>query len=465
MSRKRRKIIQVVSVLILILLFGQIHVSAGSLAVGKEGMTEEGRDSGVKDPLENLTLYATSAVLMDADSGRVLYEKNGFTGMAMASTTKIMTCIVALENCSLDEEVAVSAYASSMPKVKLYVRQGETYTLRDLLYSLMLESHNDSAVVIAEHIGRGMLSQELQKKSASQCTVEESKQAVAAFAEMMNQKAHDIGCFDTWFITPNGLDATQTFYMDDGSEVVKEHSTTAADLAAIMAYCIKSSPKKDMFLEITRTPAYGFSANNRSFSCVNHNAFLTMMEGALSGKTGFTNKAGYCYVSALERDNRTFTVALLACGWPNHKTYKWSDTRTLMEYGLSHYEYHFFDELMIDTARFQPVMVAGGCTRRLGDTAYVDVELMQGLEEGALNREGEDVTDGLLLREDEQFSLRYVLPDALEAPVAAGTVVGRVEYLLEDTVLKTVPVVTGANVEKIDLIWCLQQIWKRYIFL
>ncbi len=470
MSWNRGKGRLVVSVLMLTMLLWQGRVVAGSLDASDVNVPTENSDEGyegkeVRDvplPLENLTLYATSAALMDADSGRVLYEKNGFTGMAMASTTKIMTCIVALENCSPDAEVTVSAYASSMPKVKLYVRQGETYRLKDLLYSLMLESHNDSAVVIAEHIGRGLLTEEMQKKSPAQYTVEESKQAVAAFANMMNQKARDIGCFDTWFITPNGLDATQTFYMDDGSEVVKEHSTTAADLAAIMAYCIKTSPKKDMFLEITRTQAYSFSANNRSFSCVNHNAFLTMMDGALSGKTGFTNKAGYCYVGALERDNRTFTVALLACGWPNHKTYKWSDTKTLMEYGLSHYEYHFFDELTIDTGRIRPVLVAEGCTERLGDTAYVDVELMQILDK---SREGEGGTEGLLLREDEQFALRYVLPDVLEAPVAAGTVVGKVEYLLEDMVMKTVPVVTKSDVDKIDVVWCFQQIWKRYIFL
>ena len=101
----------------------------------------------------NLNLYAKSAVLMDADSGRILYEKDGHTHMPNASTTKILTCILAIENGNLDDEVKVSSYAASMPKVRLGVTTEDTFYLKDLLFSLMLESHNDSAVAIAEHIG------------------------------------------------------------------------------------------------------------------------------------------------------------------------------------------------------------------------------------------------------------------------------------------------------------------------
>ncbi len=458
MSRKCGKLRTLLSLLILSVFFLKSQaIMAGNLEKNDENRSVEKKDWEVPKPLEDLSLYATSAVLMDADSGRVLFEKNGFSKMAMASTTKIMTCIVALENCDPDEEVTVSAYAASMPKVKLYVKQGETYLLRNLLYSLMLESHNDSAVVIAEHIGRKLLSEEMKNKSPAQCTVEESKQAVLAFAGMMNQKALTIGCENTWFITPNGLDATQTFYGNDGSQVQKEHTTTARDLAAIMAYCIQDSQKKNEFLEITRTPSYSFGANGRTFSCVNHNSFLTMMDGALSGKTGFTNKAGYCYVGALQRGNRTFTVALLACGWPGHKTYKWSDTRALMEYGLAHYEYHSFDELVIDSEKFQPVMVHEGCTERLGDTAYVEITLAK--ERESQGAEG----DGLLLREDEQFELRYSLPHSLEAPLEKGTQVGEVSYLLEGRVLQTIPVVTKSRVEKRDFEWCVQQVIERFL--
>ena len=255
-------------------------------------------------------LYAQSAVLMDADSGRVLFEKNGMEQRPMASTTKILTCILVLEKAGLGETAEVSRNAASQPKVHLGVRAGEKYYVQDLLYSLMLESHNDAAVILAEHVGGSL----------------------EGFAALMNEKAKEIGCADSHFITPNGLDAED----EEGA-----HSTTAADLAKIMRYCITLSPKKAEFLEITRTSSRAFSdvEGKRSFSCVNHNAFLGMMDGALSGKTGFTGKAGYCYVGALTRDGKTFIVALLACGWPNNKTYKWKDTRKLMESGLKNYEY------------------------------------------------------------------------------------------------------------------------------
>ena len=202
-------------------------------------------------------LYAQSAVLMDADSGRILFAKSGQKERPMASTTKIMTCILTLENGNLTDTVEVSKNAAGQPEVKLGMREGETYVLKDLLYSLMLESHNDSAVAIAEHVGG----------------------STEEFAGLMNKKAAELGCLHTYFITPNGLDAQD----EEGV-----HHTTAEDLARIMKYCIMDSPNKNQFLDITQTAAYSFSdtSKSRSFQCTNHNAFLNMMEGALSGKTG-----------------------------------------------------------------------------------------------------------------------------------------------------------------------------------
>ena len=269
-------------------------------------------------------LYALSAVLMDADTGRVLFEKDGYTVRANASTTKIMTCILAIESGKLEELVTVSKYAASMPDVQLGIKEGEQYLLNDLLYSLMLESHNDVAVAIAEHIGGD----------------------VKTFANLMNAKAEEIGCKNTHFITPNGLDASE-----ETDEGVKIHGTTAADLAKIMSYCIKN----EEFLKITQTMSYSFSnrtvddtgkqlIGGRKYTVNNKNAFLTMMDGVLSGKTGFTGDAGYCYVGALENGGRRYVIALLGCGWPNNKTYKWSDSKKLFNYGIENYKKSdFFD--------------------------------------------------------------------------------------------------------------------------
>lgn len=386
---------------------------------------------------DNIKLYAQAAVLMDADSGRILYEKDAHKVLPMASTTKIMTCILALEYGHPDDYAMASSYAASMPKVKLNVKSGEYYKLEDLLYSLMLESHNDTAVVIAEHIAG----------------------STEAFADMMNQKARDIGCFDTFFITPNGLDATAT--AKDGT--VKSHSTTAADLAKIMSYCIMDSPKKEEFLTITRTASYSFGgyqeqngefvSSGRTFSCNNHNAFLGMMDGALSGKTGFTGNAGYCYVGALRRDNRTYVVALLACGWPNNKTYKWSDTRALMNYGLENFEYHKISEVFFDESSLKPIKVINGQTASLDSTAYTNVEISR--------KEGSN-QDGLLLKKDEQIQVDCQMEEELEAPVSAGTQAGTITYLVGGEVYAVEYIFTTDDVPAIDFPWCLKQILLRY---
>lgn len=385
-----------------------------------------------------LQLYAQSAILMDAGSGRILYEKNGHEVRPMASTTKIMTCILALEYGNMEDYVEVSSYAAGMPKVKLNMQAGEKYLLKDLLYSLMLESHNDSAVAIAEHIGG----------------------SVEGFAAMMNQKAGDIGCFDTFFITPNGLDAAASA----GSGETKVHSTTAADLARIMSYCIMDSPKKEEFLAVTGTASYQFTAykekegkivsNGRSFQCNNHNAFLNMMEGALSGKTGFTGNAGYCYVGSLQRDGRTFVVALLACGWPNNKNYKWSDTRKLMAYGLENFEYHSLEEVKIREEELNDILVKEGQTGRIGQSLYVPAVIA--------DEEDDRQKEGVLLAKGEHFEVKKDLKEFLTAPIEAGEEIGTVSYLLDGEVYGIDYIITGGAAAKIDFKWCLMQILKYY---
>lgn len=409
-----------------------------------------------------LSLYAQSAVLMDADSGRVLYEKNGYSPMAMASTTKIMTCILVLENGDLNDKAAVSAYAASMPKVKMYAKKGEEYEVRSLLFSLMLESHNDSAVILAEYIGSRYLPGDLSEKSVAEYTAEESRQAVKAFAGLMNDKARELGCEQTWFITPNGLDASETVETAEGEKVEREHCTTAAELARIMAYCVKESPGRDVFREITRAESYSFYENGRNVTCVNHNAFLNMMDGAFSGKTGFTNKAGYCYVGALEDEGRTFIVALLACGWPNNKTYKWSDTRELMEYGLAHYTYREIGgaDNAFDESILKSIPVEDGQTNRLGGTVSVPVEILERHDEesAAVSKPVK-----LLMREDEEVSVEYDMKRALRAPVTPGMPVGTIRYSVNGRTYLTETIVTADTVERVELSWCLEQIVKRFL--
>lgn len=365
-------------------------------------------------------LYAQSAVLMDADSGRVLFEKNGSDVKAMASTTKIMTCILALEYGDEDAVVTFSDYAARQPKVHLGAASGETFYLKDLLHSLMLESHNDTAVAIAEAVSGD----------------------VKTFAGLMNQKAKEIGCENTYFITPNGLDASD----ENGT-----HSTTAVDLARIMSYCITASSKKDRFLEITSTSQYSFSnlEGKRTYSCTNHNAFLTMMEEAISGKTGFTAEAGYCYVGAVKSEGRTFVVALLACGWPNNKSYKWADMKKLVAYGMESYQYRGIEV----APKLEQITVLNGIPEsgELFGSTEIDVQVTNQEEELSV-----------LMNQNEEVEVRVEQKKILSAPVKKGEEAGEVTCILDGKVIARYPVVVKSSVQEKNFKWMFLKIMEMY---
>ncbi len=430
-NRKRKWI----SVLLSLCLAIQFMAGAGGSVVYAEEVSEE-----IQEPNN---LYAQAAVLMDADSGRILFAKNGQEERAMASTTKIMTCILALEQGNLDEIVTASNNAASQPEVRLGIREGQQFKLRDLLYSLMLESHNDAAVVIAEAVGG----------------------TVAGFADMMNAKAEKLNCRNTYFITPNGLDD------EDESGM---HHTTAVDLARIMKYCIMDSPQKNLFLEITRTPNYQFSdvSGEQTYSCNNHNAFLQMMKEALSGKTGFTSEAGYCYVGALESEGRTFVVALLACGWPNNKGYKWADTKKLMAYGMDHFHYQTFEQLL----KLEPVEVIGGIPEGNALSGSSSAKTKVQMKEKLINDEKESDTKcnldsdnenqiriNRLLRDDEEIRMEYSEKKQLTAPVEKGETVGMVRLFLNDEELYTAPIKTAETVPARTFSWCAARLLELFL--
>ncbi len=359
-------------------------------------------------------LYALSAVMMDGESGRILFEKEGEEPRANASTTKILTCIIALENSMLDETVVVSANATTQPKVHLGMQEGEGYVLEDLLYSLMLESHNDSAVAIAEHVGG----------------------SVTNFASLMNHKAATIGCEDSYFITPNGLDA---------SDEQGFHHTTAEDLARILMYCMNQSPKADEFLRITQTKNHTFHNEDglRSFSVNNHNSLLDMTSEAVTGKTGFTNDAGYCYVGAIESEGRTFIVALLGAGWPYNKNYKWEDCMELFGYGKTNYKNYELRTVSGDD-QWKQITYVNGKNLENRDETLLKVET------------GETIN--LLKRKDEKVEILLEYPGVIKAPVEEDTLVGTARYLVDGEIWKVDGIYTTENIEETDM-WF--ELYKR----
>ena len=386
---------------------------------------------------EPTSLYALSAALIDAETGRVLFEKDGYTVRANASTTKILTCILAIESGKLEDIVTVSKYAASMPDVQLNIREGEKYKLKDLLYSLMLESHNDVAVAIAEYISG----------------------SVDEFSKLMNKKCKEIGCENTYFITPNGLDGTKIV---DGQE--KIHGTTAVELAKIMSYCINNQ----QFVDITTTAAYTFTDKiisnegnvvngTRVHTVSNKNALLTMMDGVISGKTGFTGRAGYCYVCAVENNGRKYAVALLGCGWPNNKNYKWSDTKKLLGYGM---EYYVKKDVFDYEMAFDEIPVNNGVVGRYdvygenGINADITPVVHVGIDNKPLT---------LLLKDNEEINKQVWIFTRLEAPVNKGDKVGYVRYVVGEQIVGQYDIYALNAVNRKDFSWAYRCILNKFL--
>ena len=226
---------------------------------------------------------AASAVMMQADSGRILYQKDAHTPRAMASTTKIMTALLAAERLPLDRDVSVSAQAVRVEGTALGLRGGDAISVRDLITGLLLASGNDAANVLAQEVAG---SQE-------------------AFAVLMNQRAVEIGMKHTHFVTPSGLDA-------------EGHASTAYDMALLAREALKNGTIAAIVQQKSATIRLG--SPKRAITIANHNRLLQLYPDAIGMKTGFTKKAGRCLVSAAKRDGMTLIVVTLHCpnDWDDH---------------------------------------------------------------------------------------------------------------------------------------------------
>ena len=242
-----------------------------------------------------IEVNAKAAVLIEADSGRVLYEQHAHTRLPMASTTKIMTALVVLERCDLRATVAVDERAVGVEGSSVYLYPGELLTVEQLLYAVLLSSANDAAAALAYLVA----------------------DSIEGFAALMNQKAAEIGVRDTHFQNPHGLDA-------DG------HYTTAYDLAVITAYALQNED----FLRIVSTQKKVIPLQGQEGARVlrNHNRLLASYSGCIGVKTGFTKKSGRCLVSAAERDGVRLICVTLDC--PDD----WRTHTQLLDMGFATYE-------------------------------------------------------------------------------------------------------------------------------
>lgn len=242
---------------------------------------------------ETLSVAAKGAVLIDGTSGRVLFRQNADEMLPMASTTKIMTALIALENCSLDETVVAGKNAAGVEGTSIYLSEGESLSMEHMLYGLMLRSGNDAAVAIAEHVSG----------------------SVPAFVEKMNARAQALNA-DAHFVNPNGLPASG-------------HAASALGMARIM----RAAMQIDEFRTITATERKIIPWVGNEFSRVleNKNRLLSTYDGANGGKTGYTKAAGRCLVFSAERDGLFLIGAVLNCP-------TWFDTATeMLDYGFENF--------------------------------------------------------------------------------------------------------------------------------
>ena len=327
-------------------------------------------------------ISAVSAILIEADTGAVIYEKNADAQRAMASTTKIMTAILTIEAGDLDSEFTVDSYAIMVEGTSMGLREGDRVSRRDLLYGILLPSGNDAANAAAVSVGG----------------------SIGGFVELMNEKAQELSLSSTHFVTPSGLDA-------DG------HYTTARDLAALTAYAMENETFREIVCCSSAEVEYGNPPYMRTL--YNSNKMLTRYEGAIGVKTGFTDNARRCLVSAAERDGVTLIAVTLNAGDD------WNDHTKMLDYGFS--QVHSYP---LELSCGERVAVAG-----TGQSVAVYAE--------------ED-SISLLPGQRERLTRKVYLPRFVYGSVRRGEQLGRIEFSIDGRVVKTCPLYAESSVTAAD---------------
>ena len=330
--------------------------------------------AGAFDPPK---LSAASAILVDGESGRVLFEKDAHTQRPIASITKLMTALAAVERAAdLTAEVTIRPEWTGIEGSSIYLRAGEIIPLETLLYGLLMNSGNDAAAAIAGYCAGDM----------------------ETFVSWMNERAAQLGMIHTHFTNPSGLS-------EEG------HYSTAYDMALLARACLEN----ETVAKIVSTKS--ITLGTRTF--INHNKLLWRYEGCTGMKTGYTEKSGRTLVSSAQRDGQTLIVVTL------NAPGDWADHTALFDYGFAGFPRQ---ELCAAGAEMAGLPVAGGLTRFV--TAVTAEGVYYPLSAG------------------EQVTSKVTLPDVVEAPVAEGTVLGKLSFYRGETLVGETDLVAGSGVHR-----------------
>lgn len=357
------------------------------------------------------SLSSEAVLIMEPSTGKVIYEKNGYQKRYPASTTKILTAILAIEHCNLNETATASEFAiSSIPSgyTTANIQIGETLSVKDLLYVLMLQSANEAAVILAEHI------------SGSQ----------EDFADLMNKKAEEIGCKNTHFVNPNGIQA-------------EDHYTTAYDLALIAKYAMQN----ETFRKIVKTTSYSlpstsaYPADTRNFTNTNNLLIFDnrkrpdnyYYEYATGIKTGYTSAAKNCLVASAEKNDMEYITVVLGAsityGNSGSISARYVDTIAMFNYAFDNYS---FRKLKSENSNIKTIEIENATrdSKNLDLLIASDVTIFASID-----------------NKDTTIEPQIVLKDGLQAPISKGDVVGMISYEVEG--LKyTTDLLAGNDVEK-----------------
>lgn len=339
-------------------------------------------------------------IVYDRISKSMIIGKNEDVKSAMASTTKIMTTIVILEKADLNEKVTVSAKAGGTGGSRLGLKRGDKASVRDLLYGLMLRSGNDAAVALAEHVGG----------------------SVKGFAELMNEKAIELGLTNTHFVTPHGLDDAN-------------HYTTALELAKLTDYAMDN----ETFTKIVGTKSTTIYINNQSRQINNTNELLGVLNGVVGVKTGFTNNAGRCLVTETKRNNMDIITIVLGADTKKDRT---KDSVNLIEYTFSKYKMYNLEEQIIKEFNKWKNINEKRILIIKGKTSNPKLAL------GAIEKATIPICDN----DKIEYSINALTE--VEAPVEQWNVMGTLTVKLNGEILENIDIVNVNEVQKRD--------WKDY---
>lgn len=358
----------------------------------------------------DITLNSRIAIAYDRDSNKTIWGKNENKRTAMASTTKIMTAIIVAEKSNLEDVVTVSAKAAGTGGSRLGLKKGDKVSMKDLLYGLMLKSGNDAAVAIAEHIAG----------------------SVDGFALLMNEKAQELNLKDTHFVTPHGLDDP-------------DHYTTAYELAQITDYALKN----EIIAKVVATKFYTVSINGYPKDLSNTNELLGILSGVNGVKTGFTNNAGRCLVTSVDRNGFNIITIVIQADTKKDRT---KDSVKIIEHVYENYEKVNIREI-VDKRFAEWCNINKG---RINVDKAKDCNI--NLKFGNLEN------DVVVVRKQDFDNVEVEINSIFElkAPVESGTIVGKLKVVVNEVVIDSVDVCVENYIGKKDVVDYLFECFRAY---